>query len=311
MKKPLMLFTYPGGKYRLAKKFQRYYPPHHHFISVFGGSGAEIMLKPPSPLETFNDKDDLIYAVFAVLQDSALREQLLRLLENTPDSRTQYELCHQIIRHPECEDSFLRQAWAYLVCAITGFHGPHPALTKSWARCSRAEHSNTYRLLRLSDTIRCWRDRFRRVHIERNSWEEVLRLYDSPDTFFFVDPPYHPDTCSKGLYRHELTRRQHIELLEALNRVKGSVLLCGIDHPFYQQRLFHWRRVTFNTRTTMNRSKYKPPRQETIWLNYEGDGSKVHEHKRIITERFVRLMGGVEEAERQIERLKRFMRLPQ
>lgn len=193
----------------------------------------------------------------------------------------------------------VKRAWAYLVCANIGYHGPHAAMSRSYARCSRAKHSDTIRLLRLPDTIRRWRDRFRRVHVEGQPWQEIVRQYDGADTFFFVDPPYHPNVCAPKLYRREMTPDQHIELLEALNRTKGYVLLCGINHPQYEEHLFFWRRISFDARTVMNRSKYKPHRKEEIWLNYQADGSRVHEHKRLITERYVKMMGGLVEAERQ------------
>ncbi len=310
-KPPIMLYTYPGGKWRLAKKYSRYYPPHHHFVSVFGGSGAEIALKPPSPLETLNDKDDLIYNVFVVLRDDALREQLVRLLDNTPDGRSQYMECHRIMTRSSEPVPSVRKAWAYLVCATTGYHGPHPVKTRSWSMYRRAKHSTTHRLIALPETIQAWKDRFRQVRLENTSWQRVIDQYDAPDTFFFCDPPYHPEVCSSGLYCHEMTAEEHAELLERLARVKGRVLLCGINHPLYEEHLFYWRRVSFETRTTMTRTSDKPKRKEEIWLNFEADGAKVHDHRSRITERFVATVGGVEEAERYIQRYKRFLNLPE
>lgn len=309
-KKPPMLYTYPGGKYKLAEKYRLYYPPHHCFVSPFCGSGAEIMCKEPSPIEVYNDKDELLLNVWRVLQDDELCEALVDLFTNTPDSRRQYENCHQVLKNPNLENSLVRKAWAYLVCATTGYHGPHPALTRSWSTYRHAKHSSVARLLRLPDVIQIWRDRFKLVRLEGKEWYEIFDRYDHPDTLFFVDPPYHPDTCSAGLYQHELTADQHVELLERLNRVKGFVMLCGINHPVYQQHLFHWRRISFMTKTTMTRGKKKPPRKEEIWLNYEADGSKVHEHKRLITERYVKAMGSMEDAEQCIQRLKTFRELP-
>ncbi len=305
-----MPFTYPGGKRKLAEMYRRYYPPHNHFVSLFGGSGAEFLSKEPSPIETYNDKDDLIYDVFAAIQGETTFRQLLALLENTPDGRTQYEKCHDIIRFPASEPSLVRRAWAYLVCANIGYHGPHPVLTRSWAMYRHARYSPSLRLIRMPDTLRHWRDRFRRVRLENATWQTLVQRYDSPETFFFADPPYCPGTYQGPLYRFELTIQEHIALLEALNRVQGFVLLCGIHHPLYEEHLFHWRQIRFQVRTTMGRGKYKPPRQEEIWLNYEADGSKVNEHKRIITERYVKLMGSHDEAERQIQRHKTFIHLP-
>ena len=175
-RKPPMLFTYPGGKYKLAPKYQRYYPLHHCFVSLFGGSGAEIMCKEPSPIEVFNDKDELVLNVFRVLQDDDLCEGLISLWDNTPNSRRQYEECHRILRNPSPDVPLVRRAWAYLTCATTGFHGPHPALSRSWAIYHHAKNSRVPRLRRLPATIQAWRDRFNLVSLEGKDWSEILDL---------------------------------------------------------------------------------------------------------------------------------------
>ena len=46
----------------------RLFPHHEHFVSVFGGSGADILGKPRSRLESFNDLDGQVYNLFCLLQ---------------------------------------------------------------------------------------------------------------------------------------------------------------------------------------------------------------------------------------------------
>lgn len=297
MKKTHMLFNYPGGKWRLAKKSALYYPPHQHYVSVFGGSGSEIMRKAPSPLETINDKDKLIDAVWQVLQDEDLVRELIGRLENTPDGRSQYERCHSIITSPAIAESTVTLAWAYLVCANIGFHGPHPALTRSWARYRDPRFSRARRLRRLPQTIKDWKRRFQNVRVECDDWQKIVELYDGPDTFFYCDPPYHPDTFSGPLYQHQFTDADHRELLQVLNQVEGFVMLCGLDHELYDEELVHWRKVKFPTRSFMSSSSYKRPRTEIIWMNYEADGKKNHEHKARIAMRYVAAVGDHEARE--------------
>ena len=257
-----LLWPYPGSKWGLAKEYSKYYPPHLTWVSVFGGTGAEIALKPPCKLEVWNDIDRSLHNVFAVLQDDKLYERLIRLWESTPDGREQYEECSQIVRNPG-EDP-VSNAWAFLVTSTTGFRGVHPAVSTSWCK------NNTVRLRKLPEILAQWKQRFRRVKLESCRWQEILKRYDDPQTFFFTDPPYYPETLSHKLYRHELDTAEHEELLSALQNVQGKVLLCGYEHPLYREQLSHWRRIDFKTCAQVARNR--PPRTETIWLNFDETG---------------------------------------
>ena len=62
-----LCFPYPGSKWELAKKFRKYYPPCTTWVSLFGGSGAEIATKPPTKLTIFNDIDQNVTSVFRVI----------------------------------------------------------------------------------------------------------------------------------------------------------------------------------------------------------------------------------------------------
>jgi len=58
------------------------------------------------------------------------------------------------------------------------------------------------------DAIRALNQRFDRTTIENRSWEQVFDAYDTPATFFFLDPPYLDDggKCYEGWSREELAR---------------------------------------------------------------------------------------------------------
>jgi hypothetical protein len=99
-------------------------PPHNHFISVFGGSGAEILNKPPSRLETYNDADGHLYRLFKLLRDGDV-DELKRRLECTPSAcRRTYLEAHSLLNS---EDPII-SSWAFLVLSHQGFTLSAPAM---------------------------------------------------------------------------------------------------------------------------------------------------------------------------------------
>lgn len=72
-------------------------------------------------------------------------------------------------------------------------------------------------------------DRLQGVVIERFGWRDCLKLYDAPQTFFYVDPPYygHERDYGKGIFE----RSDFEKLAEALAGLKGKFLLSINDTP--------------------------------------------------------------------------------
>ena len=113
-------------------------------------------------------------------------------------------------------------------------------------------------------------------------FRKILEVYDSPDTFFFLDPPYHKDTRKDGRYRHEMSRQDHRELVGRLLSIKGKAMLSGYKHPDYSPLEKNgWHRIDHVTtcmavgKTRSNgllgkgSVKKKHRRVESLWLNYE------------------------------------------
>jgi DNA adenine methylase len=294
-----------GTKKRLGGKYARHFPSHRTYVDVCGGTGALFFHKPPSKVEIYNDIDGTVTNVFEVLQNRVDCEELLWLLENTPNARQQYEDCKQVVIDPAATK--VRRAWAFLVCAAIGFCG-HPVVQHGWISPRHAKKH----LLTLPKTVLWWRERFRQIYVENKPWQEIIDLYDAPDTFFFVDPPYLPQVLTSQSYKyytHMMTVADHIELIERLRAIKGHAFLCGYNHPIYTERLFHWRKLTFEAMTTMGGNK-REKRTECAWLNYTDDGSKIEGNRLRIARRYIQIMGGEEEARKYLERIAQLRRLP-
>ena len=120
-------FRYPGSKWRLMPRFIELFPPQHdHYVSVFGGSAADILAKPPARIETFNDLDDHIYTLFAVVRDERRAGRLRELLAVTPRHMRVYREALEILARRIADP--IETAWAFLVVAHQGLCISHPSL---------------------------------------------------------------------------------------------------------------------------------------------------------------------------------------
>ena len=106
-------------------------------------------------------------------------------------------------------------------------------------------------------------ERLKGVQIENLPALEVLKRYDTPDVFVYADPPYLHGTRKNYLYKHEMSDRDHEELLDALTSHPGQVMISGYDNELYNRYLKGWRKVQKNT-LAENGLK----RTETLWMNY-------------------------------------------
>lgn len=75
--------------------------------------------------------------------------------------------------------------------------------------------------------------RLAKVVIENKDFEKLLRQYDRPVSFFYLDPPYH---ATEGYYSNigedGFTEADHIRLRDALMRIEGKFLLSYNDDTF-------------------------------------------------------------------------------
>ena len=242
-----MLFLYPGGKFRLMRQYLRLFPPHEHFVDVFGGGAAAILGKPRSRVETFNDLNSAIINVFRVLRDERL-DELKHMCRYTPNrSRRMFEEAREIIRDKDADP--VRAAWAFLYIASASNGSRNPSVSGS------AEYGLVQAPI---STITQWENterklemvcrRFKRVRLTNWSWERCLDLLNTPDTLFFLDPSYYPPPNSHcKLYLHVMSVADHKKMLSRLNEIEGKALLCGYSHPDYERALRGWHSHEFET----------------------------------------------------------------
>ena len=225
--KKMLPFGWYGGKYSHLDWLLPLLPTCHHYCEPFGGSAAVLLNRNPSPVETYNDLDGEVVNFFRVLRDD--KEKIIEAIGLTPFSREEFALACEI----DPTLSPLERARRFFVRARQVRTGlAQKASLGRWANCkntSRAGMSGAVsRWLGSVDDLPEIAGRLLRVQIENRPAIDLIRLYDSPETLFYCDPPYvHLTRGDNNSYGYEMTDNDHRELAEVLNTIKGHAAISN------------------------------------------------------------------------------------
>lgn len=268
-------FHWVGGKWKLMPKLIPLMCHHVRYVSVFGGSASDILRKPPSKEEVYNDLDGDASNFFRVLQDQKARQELLVRTALTPYSRAQFHHCVELLHSKEPDH--IKRAWAFFVVAHCGYSTKAPQLAGPGSFVLNFQGLRSAKWSDSSTHIRAIALRLRKVLIECRPWQQVIDRFDDEGTFFYLDPPYlWSSRKDKAMYAHEMEDAQHVELLQRLKTIKGFAMLSGYPSPLYDKVLDSWRRIEFKTFCFVSSNAKRPQRTEVVWLNYDQQGRKLH-----------------------------------
>lgn len=262
-----------GGKARMVSKIIPLIPKHRIFVEAFGGGASLLLAHEPSEIEVYNDLDSGLVNFFRVLRDPALFARLYHYAIYTPYSREEFILCRDTWNKPN--DDVVR-AYRWYIKNRFSFAG----MGRSWGRTvtssSRGMTEAPSSWLSILHDLPEIHRRIMRVQIENKDFRAILKDYDTPETFFYLDPPYVLDTRRDGEYEHELSIEDHQDLVAHLLNVKGLTILSGYAHPIYkpleeagwQRRDFeHSCQVAGRTRDSRHITKDQRKRIETLWIS--------------------------------------------
>ena len=237
-----------GGKGNLVKRILPHIPWSKVYCEPYCGAASVFWHLKPRPVEVLNDLNGEIINLFRCIQNPETFAELRHRLIWTPYSRA--EFCRAL--EVPSDAPLVERAWASFVKYNQGMNGMYQTSAGSWARkfISRrgmAECTNKWRgRFRLLTT---WHDRLTRVQLDNRDALEVIRYWDSPETFFYIDPPYVSKTRkSKKVYANEPTEEHHRKLVSLLLTIQGGAAVSGYDHDIYHLlEDAGWRRYEFQT----------------------------------------------------------------
>ncbi|MXZ10107.1 MAG: DNA adenine methylase [Gemmatimonadetes bacterium] len=263
-----IVFGWYGGKFSHLDWLLPLLPECHHYCEPFAGSGAVLLNRVPSPVETYNDIDGEVVNFFRVLRDQ--HEELIRAIALTPFSREEY---YRAIHTTNGVSDIERARCFYIKARQTRTGLAQTASLGRWANCKNTSRAG------MSGVVSRWlggvgalddiAQRLMRVQIENRPAVDVIRLYDSPTTLFYCDPPYlHATRGDVKSYGFEMDEEQHREFAEVVNGCSGMVAVSGYEHPLMDKlfELGKWFK-TLGSRKTIHSTK--GTRQEVLWTNYD------------------------------------------
>lgn len=259
-------FNYFGGKFTWLKHLYAEFPnDFKHLVDVFGGSFVVSLNYTGKVIKTANELNSDITNFFRVLRDH--ESELMRLLELTPCSETEYNNCWETSADP------IEQARRFYVRVRQSFFGLgaqrknkgwHMAKTKVNSKGGETVSRWNNALPKLIEVAKVIRENFQ---ITNNDFSNCIDKIDFDKAFFYCDPPYSKRSrASYNDYKYEFTDEQHHQLAEKLNNIKGLDMVSGYDCSLMNKLYKDWRKVKFPVKKNNIRSSEV---QEVIWCNYD------------------------------------------
>lgn len=210
-----------GGKKLLRKIISDKFPEKFDkYVEVFGGAGWVLFYKDKyAKTEVYNDiNSDLVNLFKCVKYHPEAIEKELELSLNSRQIFNEYKNQMDCIGLTD-----IQRAVRYLYL-IKSSYGARISTYGSKPR----DISNTEFL---KDVMK----RLSRVVIENKSFEKIISAYDSEDTLFYLDPPYHNTENMYDTGDFIFDEEQHIKLRDMLKNIKGKFVLSYNDDEFIRE----------------------------------------------------------------------------
>ena len=216
---------WPGGKGRLLKHILPLIPKNHTtYVEVFFGGGAVFFGKAKSPHEIVNDINRELVAFMR--NAKAHRDALLDELELVLNSRREFE---DYLVQPGLTEIQRAARWFIRNKLSFGGMGANFAITRTHSITSRAKY-----LIAIQSLSR----RLDSTTIEERSYEKILSSYDSPETFFFMDPPY---LDGAGAAYAGWSPEQVIAFCDRVKKLRGSWMVTFQECALIREQLAGYR----------------------------------------------------------------------
>lgn len=261
---PRQILRWYGSKARLAQWIISHFPPHFLYVEPFFGSGAVFFSKPPSASEIVNDMSDGVINFFTVLRDQP--DALIRAILLTPYALAEYKACFD----EPATGNALEDARRFYCRVEMGFNGidTHNSGFRRERKGASARNvsvcSEFNSIAHLYDAAR----RLKHAQIDHEDAFSLIERYDSPETLFYIDPPYVYRTrgTERKRYEHEMDDTDQRRLADLLRGLKGMVILSGYPSALYDELYADWRCVTHQTTDVAGGQQ-----TECLWISPKAD----------------------------------------
>ena len=212
------LLRWPGGKRRLVKTLLPLVPADATcYCEVFAGSAALLLAKDRHEIEVVNDLNGDLVALMrnAHFHLPALLEEMRWFVASRQDFN-EFRLQPGLTEIQRAARFLLRNRGSF------GGGGTSFGVSKSSGGGVGFDRDD------VADRLEGIRKRLNKVVVENLPYERCLQNYDSPGSFFFMDPPYvGPDIKAYAPW----TQQDMVQLRSRIDRLSGRWVLTVNDSP--------------------------------------------------------------------------------
>jgi len=247
-----------GGKSLLTKEILPFIPKHHCYVEVFCGAAWMFFRKAPSKVEILNDVNSELTTLYRVVQNHVT--EFMRQFEYMLVARDEFD---RFLMSPPETLTDIQRAVRFYMLLRTGYGAriDNPTFSVSAVKTSNFNINTLPK--RLAET----HERLARVTIENRPYKDVIKRFDTPDTFMYSDPPYHncEDYYGKGIFSEE----DFVTLQELMTGLKGKMILSINDTPFIRETFENFHITEVDTTYTVAGANKQKKVTELLISNFE------------------------------------------
>lgn len=202
------VIPWPGGKRRLLDHILPNIPEHDKYVEPMVGGGAVFFAKEPAKENVINDSNGDLARFYRELKKKGEIKY-----DYTVSKGKQRELKEKANKTPQDMVFLTRNSYA----------GDPTGGTKP-DKLGKHEHG----------VIEA-PERLKRATVLSEDFRKVIDRYDAPNTFFYLDPPFHQVTDPYG--QEDLTP---YAIRQAVEDAKGKVLISYNNHPDVKAAFSGW-----------------------------------------------------------------------
>lgn len=261
-----------GAKHRFIKDICELIPSHKIYVEAFLGGGSVFWAKDKAEKNILNDLDKNVIDYHKLLKNVDLsKKYTIPFTTNEEATKYAWE------KHTNKKDQFI--ASLFKSCGTFGgkqIKGSKIYIEKVKKKDLKKELNNKIQ----TENIEKYKNKLKNVTLLNQDYKKVIRKYDSPKTFFFLDPPYEK---SEKLYKDGSLNFE--ELRDILKTIKGKFMLTLNDSP-YIKKLFNNYKIKTIMLGSVGGMGIGKPRKELIIMNYniEKGGEKIYDDDELIEE---------------------------
>lgn len=257
-----------GGKHFLSNWIVEKIPENHKiFVDVFAGSCVISLNKQPCEITIVNDLDSHLITFWKILQDAKKRERLITLLDSMLYSRVLWRELRERWKSGSIPGDTIERAGQWFFLNRSSYasdirHGGYIGYTKGRNMCKTFRNA-VEQLDEVGEIVKTW-------IIENLDYKSCIARFDSPATVFFVDAPYLQDRA-RQYYEHSFTLKDHKELADLLNNIRGKAMFCHHEYPEIDKLYAGWHKYTFRSFKGSSKTVSgieKPSVLEVLYCNF-------------------------------------------